>query len=231
MQKGLDLLLTKYSVKDKAVLADGGKTAMIGGMGYPILPWEAERRIIELRNIYASGRVGGACTFRIAHTANRGADLFELLYRELGILSFILNSPVKSVFAIRSENCMNCIAEAECGCIATVELAATLPEGDEHIDKHELICEVGVACDRVVDTQIPQHSIYLMTEDKAKYRDTDTELYGYTELDTSIIRQAFALAKSEGLRAEAVKKAEQIEMAVAAAKKSLESLENVKVGC
>lgn len=231
MQKGLDLLITKYSVKDDAVLTDGGKAALIANGSYPVLPWEAERRIIELRNIYASGRVGGACTFRIAHTANRGADLFDLLYRELGILSFILDSDVKSIFAIRSENCMNCIAEAECGCIATIELAATLPEGDEHIDKHELICEVGVACDRVVDTQIPQHSIYLMTEDKAKYRDTDSELYGYTELETSIIRKAFALAKSEELREEAVAKAKKLDAAVAAAKKSLESLENVKVGC
>ena len=231
MQKGLDLLLTKYSIKDGAILSADGKTVSIAGTDYPVLPWEAERRIMELRNIYASGRVGSACTFRIAHTANRGADLFDLLYRELGILSYILNSPVKSVFAIRSENCMNCIAEAECGCIATVELAATLPAGDEHIDKHELICEVGVACDRVVDTQIPQHSIYLMTEDKAKYRDTDSELYGYDELKTSIIRQSFALAKLEGLRADAIAKAEQIELAVEAAKKSLETLENVKVGC
>ena len=229
MQKGLDLLITKYSVADAAVL-DGKSTVTIAGEAHPVLPWEAERRIMELRNIYASGRVGEACTFRIGHTAKRGTDLFELLYREVGILSYVLSSKVASIFAIRSENCMNAIVEAECGCIATVELAATLKEGEEDIDKHELICEIGVACDRVVDTQIPQHSIYVFGENTAKYRDTDAELYGYNELETSTIRQAFALAKSAALRAEADAKGAHIASVVEAAKKSLETLENVKVG-
>ena len=230
MQKGLDLLLTKYSVAEDAVLSDGGKTVAIGNGSYPVLPWEAERRIIELRNIYNSGRIGGACTFRIAHTSTRGTDLYELLYRELGILSFILTSPIVSVFAIRSENCMNCVAECECGCIATIELAASLAEGEENIDKHELICDIGVACDRVVDTQIPQHSIYVFGAEKAKYRDTDAELYGYSEIEINTVRAAFAMAKSEDYRAECTAKAKHIESAVAAAKKSIETLENVKVG-
>lgn len=230
MQKGLDLLLTKYSVADDAVISENGRAVTIGNGSYPILPWEAERRIIELGNIYASGRVGGACTFRISHTAAAGTDLFDLLYRELGILSFVLKSPATSIFAIRSERCMNCIVESECGCIATIELAATLPEGEEDVDKHELICDIGVACDRVVDTQIPQHSIYVMGEKKEKYKDTDAELFGYSEIEINTIRAAFALAKSESYREECAAKAEQIEKTVAAAKKSLETLENVKVG-
>ena len=230
MQKGLDLLLSKYSVGEDAVLAADGGSVIIGDGSYPILPWEAERRIIELRNIYKSGRVGAACTFRIAHTAARGSSLKSLLYRELGILSYILDSEIVSVFAIKTENCLNCIAEAACGCIATVELAATLGDGEEDIDKHELICEIGVACDRVVDTQIPQHSIYVLGEKVEKYRDTDSELYGYTELEASIIRSAFRLAANEGYRAECAAKAEHIARAVAAAEKSIETLENVKVG-
>ena len=231
MQKGLDLLLNKYSVGEDAVLSECGCSVSIGNGSYPILPWEAERRFIELRNIYASGRVGDACTCRIAHTAQRGSDLKALLYRELGILSFILNSDIKSIFAIRSENCMNAIAEAECGCIATIELAASLKAGEEDIDKHELICEIGVACDRVVDTQIPQHSIYLFGEEGVKYRDTDAELYGYSELETSIIRSAFKEASSKDYREECCKKAAHIQEAVRAAEKSIETLENVKVGC
>ena len=47
MQKGLDLLLTKYSTPDKAkMLADG--FVEICGERYPILPWESERRFVEL---------------------------------------------------------------------------------------------------------------------------------------------------------------------------------------
>lgn len=231
MQKGLDMLIQKYSLSDDAVISEDGRCAVINNGSYPILPWECERRIIELRNIYKSGRIGEVCTYRIARTTERGADLFDMLYREVGIMCFTLDSCVKSIFAVRSESCMNCIVESESGCIATIELAATLPAGEEDVDKHEMICEIGVACDRVVDTQIPQHSIYLFSKDGAKWRDTDAELYGYAECEVNKIRAAFALAKSEEYREACVAKAKHIEAAVDAARKSLETLQNVKVGC
>lgn len=231
MKDGLNYLLNKYSVPASAVISEDGGFVTIEGEKYPILPWESERRIIELYNMYKSERLGEACTYRIAHTAKAGTDLFDLLYREVGILTYTVDSPAKEVFAIAGERTMNCIVECECGTVATIELAATLDEGEEDIDKHEMICEIAVACDRVVDTQVPQHSVYLFGKEKAKYRDTDAELFGYTELQASVIRNAFRLASSEEYRAASLAKHEHILSVVAAAKKSLETLENVKVGC
>ena len=124
---------------------------------------------------------------------------------------------------------MNCIAETENGCICTIELAATLDEGQSDIDKHEIITDNGVACDRVVDTQVPQSSIYLFGKSKEIVTDTDTELYGYTETQINIIRNAFALAKNEALRNENKEKMKHIKAVVDAAKLSLDTLENVKV--
>ena len=230
MQKGLDYLLRKYSVGEDCVISDDGRSAIIGNSSYPVLAWEAERRIIELRNIYASGRVGEVCTYRIAHTSVVGSDLFAMLYREVGILTYTLNSPVAEIFAIAGERSMNCIVECECGAVATIELAATLKEGEEDIDKHEIICEIGVACDRVVDTQIPQHSIYVFGKDKAVYRDTDAELYGYSELECSIIRSAFRMARDEEYREYATKTDAHISEVVKLAKLSLEKVENMRVG-
>lgn len=230
MQKGLDYLLEKYAVPHSVKLAESGSTVMIDGASYPILEWEDERRIVELANIKKSGRLGNVCTYRIAHTTSRGADLFKLLYREAGILTYTLGERAKDVFAISSGNCMNLIIECESGTVATLELAATLGEGKEDIDKHEMIAEVGVACDRVVDTQIPQHSIYVFGKDEAKYRDTDAELMGYSELQTSIIRCAFRYSKNLDMAKAAVAKAEHIEKIVEAAKASLATLECVKVG-
>ncbi len=230
MQKGLDYLIKKYSVDTDAVLSPDGKCVRIGGEDIPTLPWESERRIIELRNLVVTKRVGNMCTYRIGHTSTKGKDIFELLAREIGILEFTVDSKVKEIFAIAGKDTMNCIAETENGCVATIELATTLDEGTPDIDKHEIITDNGVACDRVVDTQVPQNSIYVFGKNSATFLDTDAELWGYKEIEVNTIRNAFALAKSADARECAKAKYQHIEKVVLAAKESLATLENVKVG-
>jgi len=228
MQKGLDLLLKKYSATDKATFTEDGFVEICGEK-YPTLPWESERRFIELRNLVLSGRLGNMCTYRIGHTAKKGTNLYGLLFREIGILEFTVNSEVKEIFAIKGNNAMNCIAETENGCVCTIELGATLTEGETEVDKHEIITDNGVACDRVVDTQIPQSSIYVRGSKWDTYTDTDAELYGYSEIQINTIRNAFSVAKDAQARALNKEKYERIKKVVEAAKKSLATLENVKV--
>ena len=229
MQKGLDLLLNKYSVSAKAVLSADGKTVQINGKNVPVLPWESERRIIELRNLVVSGRLGNMCTYRIGHTAKKGADLFEMLAREVGILEFTVSSTAKEIFAIAGKNTMNCIVETENGCVCTIELGATLENTQKDVDKHEIITDNGVGCDRVVDTQMPQDSIYVFGKNKQAFMDTDAELYGYEEIEINTIRNAFAAAKNVEVQTANVAKWAHIQKVVEGAKKSLATLENVKV--
>ena len=230
MQKGLDLLLNKYSVNSKAVLSTDGKTVAIDGVSVPVLPWESERRFIELKNLVVTGRLGNMCTYRIGHTSKKGTDLFEMLAREVGILEFTVNSTVKEIFAIAGVNTMNCIVETENGCVCTIELGATLEDGQRDIDKHEIITDNGVACDRVVDTQMPQESIYVFGKNKQAFMDTDAELYGYEEMQINTIRNAFAIAKNADEQKANTAKWAHIQKVVDGAKKSLATLENVKVG-
>ena len=229
MQKGLDLLLDKYSVSAKASLSADAKTVLVDGVSVPLLPWESERRFIELRLLVLNGRLGNMCTYRIGHTAKKGTCLFELLAREVGILEFTVDSKAKEIFAIAGKNTMNCIVETENGCVCTIELGATLEEGERAVDKHEIITDRGVACDRVVDTQMPQESIYVKGKNKMVFMDTDTELYGYSEWEINTVRNAFAVAKSADVQKANAEKWAHIEAVVAAAKKSLAALENVKV--
>ena len=229
MQKGLDLLLNKYSVSAKAVLSADGKTVQINEKNVPVLPWESERRIIELRNLVVSGRLGNMCTYRIGHTAKKGADLFEMLAREVGILEFTVSSTAKEIFAIAGKNTMNCIVETENGCVCTIELGATLENTQKDVDKHEIITDNGVGCDRVVDTQMPQDSIYVFGKNKQAFMDTDAELYGYEEIEINTIRNAFAAAKNVEVQTANVAKWAHIQKVVEGAKKSLATLENVKV--
>ena len=161
MQKGLALLLDKYGVREKAEMTADGRAVCVNGQTVPLLPWESERRIAELRTVFLSGRIGRLCTFRIGHTAPAGVELSELLAREIGILEYAADSEVKEIFAVAGRHTMNCIAETASGCVCTIELGATLRPGEEAIDKHEMIGDRGVACDRAVDTQIPQQSVYV----------------------------------------------------------------------
>ena len=229
MQKGLDLLLTKYSVGATAVLSNDGKTVTVDGTPVPVLPWESERRFIELRNLVLTGRLGNMCTYRIGHTTQKGKDLMELLAREVGILEFTVNSTAKEIFAIAGKNTMNCIVETENGCVCTIELGATLSSGQKDVDKHEIITDSGVGCDRVVDTQTPQDSIYVYGKNNQTFMDTDAELYGYSELQINTIRNAFTVAKSSENQSANAQKWAHIQKVVAAAKTSLASLENVVV--
>ena len=229
MQKGLNFLLDKYSVSKQAILSTDGKIVLINGVNVPVLPWESERRFIELRNLVVMGRLGNMCTYRIGHASKKGTDLFEMLAREIGILEFTVNSTVKEIFAIAGVNTMNCIVETENGCVCTIELGATLDDGQKDIDKHEIITDNGVGCDRVVDTQMPQESIYVYGKNKQVFMDTDTELYGYEEMQINTIRNAFALAKSEELCKFNTERWVHVQKVIDGAKKSLATLENVKV--
>ncbi|NLF73919.1 MAG: hypothetical protein GX575_33335, partial [Candidatus Anammoximicrobium sp.] len=60
------------------------------------------------------------------------------------------------------------------------------------IDRHELIARRGVACDRVVDTQVPQDSVYALTADgESRYTDTDAELFGLEPDEVLLVRAAY----------------------------------------
>lgn len=229
MQKGLELLLNKYSVNVEAEIKNQN-SAMIDGKNIPLLPWESERRFVELRNLVVNKRVGNMCTYRIGHTASKNSDIFEILKREAGIIEFTVDSHIKEIFAISGKNTLNVIAETENGCVCTIELACTLNEGEEVVDKHEIITDNGIACDMVVDTQTPKSSIYVYGETQATFTDTDAELYGYNQNEICAIRNAFAVAKSKDVAEHNTKTNARIDKIVEAAKKSIETLENVKVG-
>ncbi len=229
MQKGLSALLRKYAVASAAELSADGAIVTVDGQAYPVLAHESERRFLELRNLVLTGRIGNLCTYRIGHTAKKGSDLMALLAREIGVMEYTIASPAKEIFAIAGQNTLNCIVEAENGCVCTIELGATLSEGERDIDKHEIIADGGVACDRVVDTQVPQSSIYLFGDKKTAYTDTDMELYGYSEREVATIRNAFLLAKDPAARAHNKEAAAHIAAVIKAAETSLATLENVKV--
>ncbi len=227
MNSYLTKLLEKYSVFVTASMNDTAVT--VDGKDYPLLPWENERRFIELRALVVNHRIGNLCTYRIGHTATKGTDIFALLKRECGIIEFTANSPITEVFAIAGSSTLNAIVETENGCVCTLELAATLGENERPIDKHEIITDNGIACDMVVDTQVNQSSIFVFGEKKLAFTDVDSELYGCDIATAAKIRNAFDVCKNREKGTYQAAQNARLDKIVTAAKQSIKTLSNVKV--
>ena len=164
MKKGLEFLLDKYDV-NKNVEIVSRTEAIIDGVKCTLLPWRQERRIVELANLSqnkaASGGIQGVSVMRTAHITTKENDLMDIVIKELDICEYVIGKKAKEIFAVGdTENVMNIIMKLENDVICTLELSATLAKGNKDIDKHEIIAQKGVACDRLVDSQMPNSSIY-----------------------------------------------------------------------
>ena len=234
-QEKLDLLLKKYDVPVSARM-NGTASVEIDGTVCPILSHRAERRFAELKKMLHDGTTAGMSAVRCGHVSPCTVPLYGLIRREFDIARFITGQEIVGVTAfVRAENgedrAANLIAEMSGGAVCSMEIADTLPAGEGHIDKHEVITSRGLVCDRVVDSQIPAQSVYLYGEsgDEA-YTDVDYELYGLDQDEAAAVRCAFALAKDEGLREETLRNAETLDRLMKAVRQSAQSGERVSVG-
>ena len=221
LQEKLDFLLDKYSVETKAELKDR-ETVIINGREVPILSHRLERRFIELKNIVQGGTLVGISVMRVARIVEKTKDIYAELYRELDLCQYILGRKIEYITVLENGNVLNAIATAEEGVVCTIEISATLKNGEVPKDKHEIISQRGIACDIVVDAQLKQDSIYVFGEDNQKYTDVDFELYGLSIEDIAVVRSAFLLAQNGKLEQQ-LKIDENLNKLICAAKKSAEN--------
>ncbi len=208
MNGGLRFLLEKYCPGSRASIAAEpgpgcGASLCMGEGSVTLLPWRVERRFTELKNLTVNGTLEDVSTLRFA-VMSAEESLKNLLYRELDLSAFLGGSPVRSAFAVTSgDRIANVLLKLADGKSVSLECSAALPEGTEALDRHEIIARRGIACDRTVDTQVPQSSIYLFRAGgETRYTDIDSELYGLENREIWIVRAAFAVVKTPALAAE-----------------------------
>jgi hypothetical protein len=197
----LDYLCDKYQIKKNGKIYDGGHLEL-ENKSIKLLPWRGERRFAELRNLIKNNTLEDVSTFRFARLEPAGTkSLDELIYQELDLCEWLGDSPVARLFAVFSGNdAVNIIVKLQNGMSCSVECSVMLPDGAEIIDRHEIIARRGVASDRVVDTQVPQSSIYTYTAEKeTRFTDTDAEIFGLSQDDVNIVRAAFKVLETPEL--------------------------------
>jgi hypothetical protein len=168
----------------------------------PLLTWRVKRKFIELKKIVEESVIEDVCLFRFCCIGNKEKwSMFSLLYREMDLLEFIGNGKIVSVQAvINGDQAGNVILRLDNNALCSIEVSTQLPSGMPMIDRHEIIARRGVASDVVVDTQIPQSSIYSYTQQGEKrYTDVDMELYGFDDTRIDHIRSAFQVLKQPEL--------------------------------
>lgn len=181
---------------DKTCLCPGPKLAGQFETAIPLFPWRCERRFVELAKLVSGNTVENVVMCRFSCTGKKSSSLKEILYREFDLLEWFNASPIASLYATLSDNRFaNVLVRLENGCVCSVEVGITLPDENTAtlLDRHELIGQRGVASDRVVDTQIPQSSIYFFQGNKTDcYTDVDTELFGMDNDGINLVRSAWA---------------------------------------
>ena len=206
MNNALQRLREKYAVDaDGEIVAatdsigNAAELKLSDGSVCKLLPWRIERRFVELKKLVDGKTLEDVSTLRLMNLKS-APSLAPLLYRELDLAAYLGESEVMSLFAVANGNAMNLIVRLADGKSVSIECSAALPANAEPIDKHEIIARRGVACDRTVDTQVPQASIYEFTADGEKrYTDIDTELYGFALDEILTIRAAFTVLSDTSL--------------------------------
>lgn len=169
----------------------------------PLFPWRQERRFQELARLVESKTVEDVVLCRFScFTGDRNGSLESLLYREFDLAEWLNGSAIISLYGTRGgTQFMNLLLHLANGAICSLEAGTMMPDkfSQRAMDRHELIGRRGVASDRVVDTQIPQESIYLYTpKGEKRFTDTDSELFGLEDSLVYSIRDAFSFVRQYG---------------------------------
>lgn len=220
MEEALSGLLKKYNIREPREFRlspseSSGELSLIPGWMWkqapleakqvPLLTWRLKRKFLELRKIVEDASIEDVCMLRFCSMGSREEwDFNSLLYREIDLCEFIGNGKVISLQAVISKGQTgNLILSLDNNILCSVEISTRMPAGSGLADRHEIIARRGVASDLVVDTMIPQHSIYSCTDKGEKrYRDVDMELYGLDEERIDHVRSAFQVFKTPELMQE-----------------------------
>lgn len=198
IENAVKLLLHKYEVKAnfELNLLPGWSflNKELNDNDMPLLTWRLNRRFIELKKIVSDEVVENVSMLRFCSLGDPNIwSLEALMYREFDLCEFITGSRIAYIHATLTNGLAgNIIVKLENGTIGSVEIGVQVPAGKPLIERHEIIARRGVASDIVVDTQVPQSSIYIFTENgDMEYKDVDNELFGMDEFQVEWVRAAF----------------------------------------
>src|SRR5690606_4034478 len=217
IENGLETLLNKYGIQPSFEFQLGnkvnetGRTSLLPGWYLmdtpltpqlvPLLTWRLKRQFTELKKIVDNQVLENVCLLRFCSFTSNDQSLRSLLYCEFDLVEYITGHKIVSVNAVLDdEKVGNVIVCLDNGILCSIEVSTQLPQHTRILERHEIIAKRGAASDLVVDSQIPQSSIYSFIDGKEEqFKDYDMELFDYEKEDIDHIRAAFEVIKFPSL--------------------------------
>ena len=151
----------------------------------PIFGYRAFPKFAEMKNLPL---LGDRCALTVSSVAKE--PLPRIVFRELDLAEYLLDSPIEHITAYRLKNSVNLIAAMKNGTKAMLQIHSSL-YGERQF-RHELFTTEGMVSDRVVDTVVAQHSLNIFTADGAEaLTDADMLLYGFSPEEQECIYGAY----------------------------------------
>jgi len=159
---------------------------VLDGVRIPLAYWRYEPRMDRL-HAYGAAPKDNACLNTYSFMG-KDVSIAELIYREIDIAEYILNSRVVKVTAFQNGRACNLIAVTEAGTVANLELGATMAQGAKNQFQHRLITRRGMANDRTVNNVVEQHGVYFFDSESTSphvYDDGEYYLFGLTDEESN----------------------------------------------
>lgn len=156
---------------------------VLDGERYPLFWWRADPQIDMMRELAPERKI---CSMKLNRVCPKCWGLEKLLYKELDIAEYIMDTRVKTVMNFRQGDSMNMLCTMENDRVSVFELGATLHDDAEEQGRHTYWGEDGMASDRVVSQKLPGKAVYLFTQDKPEpetYHDLFIYMYGLSRTD------------------------------------------------
>ena len=236
IDSALKELMRKYEVKAQPRLniLPGWRflQANLNDNDIPLLTWRVNRRFTELQKIVSGQVIENVSMLRFCSLGNkREWSLEALMYREFDLCEFLTGSRITSLHATLSDNSAgNIIVKLANGVIGSVEIGIQAHVEGRLLERHEIIARRGVASDIVVDTQVPQSSVYTFTDKgSSEYKDVDNELFGLNEFQIEWVRSAFGVHKNPEQSKELIKQHNHLASLVSTALESNSKKQKIEV--
>lgn len=193
IEEGVRSVLAVYQVEPAAqwsyVPATEGElvdSLVLDGVKYPLFWWRCDPQVATMQELAPERRI---CSMKLNRSGAKSQGLERLLYKELDIAEFIMDTQVRTVMNFRNGNSMNMLCTMENERVALFELAAALHDDTPEQGRHTYWGEDGMASDRVVSQKLASEAVYLFTqEDKNPEVYNDLFLYMYGLGKTEVLK-------------------------------------------
>lgn len=165
---------------------------ILDAVKYPLFWWRCDPQVATMQELAPARRL---CSMKLNRSGAKSRGLERLLYKELDIAEFIMDTKVRTMMNFRKGNSMNMLCTMENDRVALFELTACLHDDTAEQGRHTYWGEDGMASDRVVSQKVASEAIYLFTQEDKKpkvYNDLFLHMYG---LDRTQVLKASAIAE------------------------------------